>query len=178
VAATFATIVIYMGISPIRNRNIMEHKEFLMVLSYDVPITFGRNGTAKELDFTGIDFSDGGTQSWTSAPVAELGLQFPPARQDVVLHLEASPFVIPDVISAQHVFVFIGGSFIGFCIFKGHGVMAFSVGRSIMSGRPNRMCLVLPNATSPSASFIGDDKRELGICLSVRLRIFRVIRVG
>jgi len=66
-----------------------------MAISYNVPITFGRNGTAKGLNCGGIDFSEGGTQSWTSAQVAELDIQLPPARQDVIVQIEASPFIIP-----------------------------------------------------------------------------------
>lgn len=136
-----------------------------MAINYNVPITFGRNGSAKGLNCTGIDFSEGGTQSWTSAPVAELDIQLPPARQDVLVQLEASPFVIPDVLSAQQMFIFLGGLFIGYSALKSHEVMSFTINRSILSGRLNRMSLVLPNATSPSASFLSEDMRDLGIYL-------------
>jgi len=47
------------------------------------------------LNCDGIDFSDD-DRSWTLAPVGELDVQLPFARQDVVLEVEASPFVVPD----------------------------------------------------------------------------------
>jgi hypothetical protein len=137
-----------------------------MAISYNVPITFGRNGSAKTLNCTGIDFSEDGSQSWTSAPLAELEVQLPPARQEVVVQIEASPFLIPDVVATQQVFIFLGGMFVGFCKLTGHGVKAFPVNRSIISGRPNRMSLVLPNATAPSSTLESEDMRELGIYLN------------
>jgi hypothetical protein len=136
-----------------------------MPIDYNVPITFGRNGTARGLNCTGIDFSEGGTQSWTSAPVAELDIQLSPARQEINLQLEASPFLIPETIVAQQVFVFLGGLFIGYYTFRRHEVVIFSISRNILSGRPNRMVLVLPNATSPRDSFVSEDMRHLGIYL-------------
>jgi hypothetical protein len=137
-----------------------------MAISYNVPITFGRSGTAKTLNCTGIDFSEDGTQSWTSAPLAELEIQLPPARQEVQIQIEASPFLVPDVVACQQVFIYLGGIFVGFCKLAGHGVRAFPVNRSIISGRANRMSLVLPNATAPSALSQSEDMRELGIYLN------------
>jgi hypothetical protein len=56
--------------------------------------------------------------------------------------------------------------FVGFCKLTGHGIRAFPVNRSIISGRPNRMSLVLPNATAPSFALESEDMRELGIYLN------------
>jgi hypothetical protein len=136
-----------------------------MASSYNVPITFGANGTAQGLNCTGIDFSDGGDQSWTSAPVAELDILLPPARQDIMVRIDASPFLIPDVVLAQQVFIFIGGLFVGFHTLRSHQVMEFPLARGIVSGRQSRMTLTLPNATSPSSSLLSRDLRELGIYL-------------
>ena len=44
---------------------------------FNDPITFGRAGTAKELNCTGIDFSEDGNRSWTTAQFAELEIQLP-----------------------------------------------------------------------------------------------------
>jgi hypothetical protein len=137
-----------------------------MAISYNVPITFGQNGTAKTLNCTGIDFSEDGVQSWTCAPLAELEVQLPPARQEVMMQIEASPFLVPEVVAFQQVFIFLGGMFVGFCKLTGHGIRAFPVNRSIISGRPNRMSLVLPNATAPSFALESEDMRELGIYLN------------
>lgn len=136
-----------------------------MPISYNVPITFGKNGTAKDLNCSGIDFSEAGTQSWTSAPVAELDIHLPPARQDVLLQIEASPFVVPEIVAIQQLFIYLGGLFVGYCKLQSHEIKSFPLSRVILSGRPNRMSIVLPNATSPSASFLSEDMRELGIYL-------------
>lgn len=137
-----------------------------MAIAYNEPITFGSHGTARSLNCVGIDFSEGQNQSWTSAPMAELDIEVPFARQGVLFQLEATPFIIPDIISTQNVFIFLGGLFIGYCNFTGHGVSAFSINRNIMAGRPGRLSLAIPTATSPSSLHISDDKRELGICLT------------
>jgi hypothetical protein len=137
-----------------------------MAISYNVPITFGSSGTARGLNCSGIDFSEEGTQSWTSAPVAEMDILLPPARQDIALEIEASPFLVPTVLTTQQVFIYLGGLFVGFFRLAGHEIKAFPVSRNMTSGRPNRMCFVLPNATSPLAIQLSEDMRELGIYLN------------
>jgi hypothetical protein len=137
-----------------------------MVIAYNEPITFGSHGTARSLNCTGIDFSEDGDQSWTNAPMAELDIEVPFARQGVLFRLEATPFIIPDIISAQNVFIFLGGLFIGYCTLRGHGVSTFSVNRNIIGSRPGRLSLAIPTATSPSSLHMSDDMRELGICLT------------
>ena len=87
-----------------------------MIIAYNKPITFGRHGTAKDLQCTGIDFSEDGNHSWTKAPVAEFAIQLPVARQEVLLQLEAAPFIIPESVTAQKVFVFVGGLFTGYAV--------------------------------------------------------------
>jgi hypothetical protein len=136
-----------------------------MAISYNVPITFGRNGSAKALNCTGIDFSEDGAQSWTSAPLAEMDIQLPPARQEVLIQIEAFPYLVCDMVNAQQVYIFLGGMFVGFCKFTCHGVRTFPVNRSIISGRPNRLSLALPDATAPSSAMQSEDMRELGIYL-------------
>ena len=141
-------------------------QEIRMVITYNEPVTFGRYGTARNLNCTGIDFLEDGSQSWTSAPVAELDIQLPFARQDVIFELDATPFIIPDIVSAQKVFIFVGGMFVGYCALKSHDVRTFPVNRNVISGRAARLSLVIPTATSPSSLRIGEDMRELGICLN------------
>ena len=135
-----------------------------MLITYDKPVTFGRDGTARNPNCTGIDFFEE-NQSWTSAPVAELDIQLPFAQQDVMFDLDATPFVIPDRIAAQKVFVFVGGMFVGYCALTDHDVRTFPVNRNVISGRAARLSLVIPTATSPNSLHMGEDVRELGICL-------------
>jgi hypothetical protein len=137
-----------------------------MPLTYDEPITFGSGGSAARLNCTGIDFAEAASESWTSAPVAELDIQLPFARHDVALELEASPFLVPDVVPAQRLFIFLGGMFLGFCTLRGHARRAFSVNRNTVSGRDTRLSLVLPDAISPQRLRMSEDQRELGICLT------------
>jgi hypothetical protein len=137
-----------------------------MTINYNEPITFGRDGVAARLNCGGIDFSENGGCSWTLGPVADVDIQLPFARQDVEVRLEASPFVVPKLLMAQNVFVFLGGLFVGYYTLKGHMVRSFPVNRSVVSGRATRLSLVLPNATSPRTMDLNEDLRELGIYLS------------
>jgi hypothetical protein len=137
-----------------------------MTINYNEPITFGRDGNAVGLNCNGIDFSEDGGRSWTRAPVAEIDIQLPFARQDVVVQLEASPFLVPDRLSAQNVFIYLGGLFVGYYSLKGHTIRSFSVNRSVVSGRATRLSLVIPTATSPHALELSGDLRELGIYLT------------
>lgn len=137
-----------------------------MAVNYNQPITFGSKGNALSLNCTGIDFSEDGEQSWTCAPVAELDIPLPFARQDVFLQVEASPFLVPEIVSIQNVFVFLSGLFAGFYALTGHTMRQFPVNRSVISGRTTRLALVIPTAVSPSKLRMSEDLRELGICLS------------
>jgi hypothetical protein len=141
-------------------------QEKRMSVNYNEPITFGRQGSASALNCEGIDFSESGSQSWTCAPVAELDVQLPFARQDVTVELDASPFLVPDFVSAQNVFIYLGGLFVGFYILRGHMIRSFPVNRSVVSGRATRLALVIPTAISPNALHMSEDLRELGIYLS------------
>jgi len=145
-----------------------------MAINYDEPITFGLNGTASGLNCTGIDFSEYGDQSWTVAPVAEMDIQLPFARQDVVCEIEATPFTVPNHIEGQKLFVFIGGLFVGFSNLRGYGISNFAVSRSAISARAMRLTLVIPDATSPASVSRSEDMRDLGIYL--RTIIFRVAK--
>jgi hypothetical protein len=137
-----------------------------MTVSYNDPITFGRGGNASGLNCSGIDFSEEGTRSWTCLPTAEMDIQLPFARQDVEIQVEASPFLVPDAITAQNVFIFMGGLFVGFFTLTGHAVREFPVNRNVVSGRATRLCLVIPTARSPKALDMSEDLRELGIYLT------------
>ena len=136
-----------------------------MAISYNEPITFGRNGSAQRLNCNGIDFSEDGTQSWTNAPAAELDIQLPMARQDVLLEIEAAPFLIPNLVLVQNIFVFLGGLFTAFHALSSHNMMACLLNRNALPIRPTRLSLVIPTAVSPSSIGTGHDMRSLGICL-------------
>ena len=137
-----------------------------MTVNYNEPITFGRAGSAVNLDCNGIDFSDDANQSWTCLPVAEVDIQLPFARQDVVIQIEASPFLVPNAVSAQKVFIFLGGLFVGYYTLTGHTTRTFPVSRSVVSGRAARLSLVIPTAASPKELGLSEDLRELGIYLT------------
>ncbi len=137
-----------------------------MTINYNEPITFGRSGSALALNCAGVDFSDEGGRSWTFEPVAELDIQLPFARQDVAIEVNASPFLVPDVLLVQNVFIYLGGLFIGYYSLKGHAIRSFPVNRAVVSGRSTRLALVIPTATSPSSLNLSEDLRELGIYLT------------
>src|SRR5438045_508159 len=58
-----------------------------MAIGYNEFITFGRNGTARALKCSGIDFDEDGDRSWTSAPVVELDVPLSIPRQEVFLEI-------------------------------------------------------------------------------------------
>ncbi|MGA3402919.1 MAG: hypothetical protein ABSC95_27220 [Acetobacteraceae bacterium] len=136
-----------------------------MAISYNEPITFGRSGIAKTLNCSGIDFSEDGFESWTSAPVAEMDIPLAIARQEVLFQIDVAPFIIPDSLDAQNVFIFLGGFFIGFCMLTEPAVREFPIARNLISGRSMRLSLVIPTAKSPQSLRISDDLRELGLHL-------------
>ncbi len=117
------------------------------------------------LNCAGIDFSDI-EGSWTKAPVVEMDIELPFARQDVAVQLNADPFLVPKVLSVQQVFIFMGGLFVGFCSLRGHSRPSFPVNRSSVSGRTTRLSMTIPTATSPRALGLSDDERQLGIYLT------------
>ena len=143
-----------------------------MVINYNEPIMFGSAGTAKTLNCSGVDFSEDGFESWTNAPVAEMDISLPIARQDVVLEIHAAPFVVPDSLIVQNVFIFMGGFFIGYYVLAAPVVREFTIARNLISGRLMRLSLVIPTARSPRSLNMSDDLRELG--LHIRSITFRV----
>lgn len=135
-----------------------------MPLNYNDPISFGRGGSAQTLNCTGVDFSEWGG-SWTDAPVASLDIDLPYARQDVLLELDAEPFLVDRVLPAQKMFIYLGGLFIGFCTLRAHAIKSFRVPRANVSGRTNCLTLVIPTATSPQELGLSGDERQLGVYL-------------
>jgi hypothetical protein len=137
-----------------------------MVVHYNEPITFGCTGTARQLKCSGIDFDEDTSQSWTCGPVAELDFSLPFTEQGLSLEIEASPFVVPDLKPVQKIFVFLGGMFAGYSAWVAHAVKTFQVDRRAMTSETTPLTLVIPSAVSPTSLGIGEDYRELGICLS------------
>jgi hypothetical protein len=137
-----------------------------MAISYNEPITFGRQGTAKGMNCAGIDFSEEGSYSWTTSSVAELDIQLPLVRQEVTLQLDATPFIVQDAVAAQNMFIFMGGLFVGYRTVTAPEVVSILVNRSIIAGRLMRLSLVIPTAVSPYTLGMSEDRRDLGICLS------------
>jgi hypothetical protein len=137
-----------------------------MTFSYNAPITFGRNGTAREFNPIGIDFTENTPQSWTIAPTAELEIAFPFSRADITMELVAEPFLVPGAIVMQQLFLFVGGSFTGFVNLHGHATRSFALGRNAISGRTMKISLVIPTAVSPASLGLSNDERQLGLALS------------
>lgn len=132
--------------------------------AFNVPITFGRSGTAAGMGCSGIDFGDPGERSWTTAPLVEIEIRLPPAREDVTLEINTGAFSI-DSVPRQHVFGYLGGMFIGFWIVKDFGRITALVPRALLAGRVTRLAFALPNAISPMALGLSEDRRELGLHL-------------
>ena len=103
------------------------------------------------------------------APVAELEIELPFAKQNISFQIEAAPFTVANLVEFQQVFLFVGGLFIGFFTLHGFTSKTFPVTRSVLSGRETRVTLVIPTAISPKRLKLGDDEHELGIYISSML---------
>jgi hypothetical protein len=135
-----------------------------MSTTFNTPITFGRSGSAAAMDGIGIDFNDSGDRSWTTAPLVELEVRLPPAREDVTLDIDTGAYAREDAPS-QQVFAYFGGAFIGFWRVHAFGRISARIPRTLFAGRPARLVFVLPNVVSPLALGLSEDRRELGLHL-------------
>ena len=136
------------------------------MLQFNEPITFGPAGTAKELKPSGLSFDDAGPYSWTIAPMADLEVQLPIARDTISLEINATPFTPEGNISLQQVFVYLNGLFQGFCALEKHETRSIPIVRSALTTRASRLTFVIPTAASPKSIGVGDDIRELGLALN------------
>lgn len=134
-------------------------------------LTFGRAGNAAKLDCDGIDFTDTGEYSWTTAALAELEIKLPLAREDATIEIDTGAYC-GDTVPQQHVFAYLGGAFIGFWRVRAYGVLSARVPRHLFTGKATRLAFAIPTATSPFALGLGQDRRELGLHLhSITFRL-------
>ncbi len=136
------------------------------MLQFNEPITFGPSGSARELNPTGISFEDSGPYSWTIAPVAEIEIQLPLARETITLEVNATPFTPENTIASQQVFIYLNGLFQGFCSMDKREKKSITITRAALSTRPSKLTFVIPTAASPKSVGIGPDIRELGLALN------------
>jgi|SRR6185437_4105033 len=136
------------------------------MLQFNEPITFGPAGSARDLNPTGISFEDSGAYSWTIAPVADLEVQLPLARETIKLEVNAMPFTPENTIVSQQVFIYLNGLFQGFCSMERREKKSIALTRSALTTRPSRLTFVIPTAASPKSIGIGPDIRELGLALN------------
>ena len=142
-----------------------------MAIGYNTPISFGREGSAASLNCLNIDCSDSGDYSWTTGPLAEIDIRLPPAREDVVLAIDTGAYV-REGNPPQQVSVYLGGAFVGFWRVTAYGTLTAHIPRQLLTGRMTRLALVIPNAVSPFALGLGEDRRELGLHLhSITFRL-------
>lgn len=136
-----------------------------MVVAYDDPITFGRDGSAAGMSCRGIDFNDDGDRSWTTAPLAEIDIRLPLARNDISMEVLAAPFHVTTMVPRQQVFAYLGGAFLGFWTITEYGKHVARIDRVLLSGRPTRVSFAIPTAQSPCALGLSEDERVLGLHL-------------
>ena len=136
------------------------------MLQYNQPITFGRNGLARQCEPHGFSFEEDGAFSWTVDQLAHLELRLPIPRSDVVLEVQARPFIHETEIPYQQVYFYLNGLFQGFATFRSERTATFHLLRSAFSPRGNRLSFVLPTAKSPEQAGLSSDVRVLGLALS------------
>jgi hypothetical protein len=137
-----------------------------MILQYNEPITFGKNGTFAQLSPIGFDLSEDGPLSWTVLQYCEFQASLAIPRQDIAFYINATPFQMPDGNSAQQLFVYVNGLFQGFHTFRGSTEVQLSIRRHAITSRSTRIQFVLPNAVSPHSLGISEDLRELGLAIT------------
>ena len=137
-----------------------------IAIAYDRPITFGRAGNARTLNSRGIDFEEDGDHSWTCESTAELDIPLPLFQRNIALKIAASPFLVPDTLRSQQVFVFINSLFVGCISLDGFATNEFRLARLPISEQEIHLALAIPTAISPKKLGIGNDMRKLGIYLS------------
>jgi hypothetical protein len=129
------------------------------------PVTFGMNGSIKNLMPFGFDLGES-PSSWTTAQTAGFSLAIPPPQVDVYFQMTASPFLVEGRITGQQVFAFANGLWMGFHTFSGHTTTDFLLPRAALSSRAIRFTLVVPSAVSPNSLGLSKDLRHLGILIS------------
>ncbi len=136
------------------------------MLQHNETITFGRSGSITQFNPIGFDITENSPQSWTILPSCEFEIALSIPRNDLTFVLDATPFLVPGMVSSQSVFVYVNGLFQGFHIFRGSSLMEFSVRRHAINSRTTRMQFVLPDAVSPQALGLSTDLRELGLAFT------------
>lgn len=132
-------------------------------MNYNELLTFGRKGNAKDLTSTGIDFTDDASISWTIQQQCTIEFSLPIPRQDVMLEIDAFPFISVEKVESQQVFVYLNGLFQGFHTFRDRETVKFPIIRSAISSRSTLLSLAIPTAVAPKNLNLGNDLRALGL---------------
>jgi hypothetical protein len=130
-------------------------------------VTFGKNGSIREMDPYGFDLSEQ-SYSWTQEEVAGFSGMFGgsvPVDAGLRLHIAARPFIQAGHVDRQQFFVFINGLYVGFRTLSTAQEMDFFLPRNVLSPRGLRIEFVIPTAFSPKSAGISQDIRRLGIAL-------------
>ena len=104
--------------------------------------------------------------SWTVQQSCEFEASLSIPRQDIAFFINATPFQIPDKISAQSLFVYVNGIFQGFHTFRESALIQIPIRRHAITSRSTRIQFVLPNAVSPQSFGTSRDIRELGLAIT------------
>lgn len=110
---------------------------------------------------------------WTVGASSEVWLTDPGAG-DLLLEIDASPFVHPPEVEAQRLVVHADGVFVGSLVMREGGRRAMRVPAGALAGRQDvRISFMHPDAARPSDHGQADDARQLGLSFR-RLRLFGV----
>ena len=126
-------------------------------------ITFGGDGSIKRYSPVGLDLSEPGLLSWSSAPVVHFEAMIAPSRNDFILQCTVIPFLGQGRLGQQQVFVYVNGIWVGFHTIYNESELALPVPRSTISSRITRFSFVIPTAVSPKHLGLSDDIRILGL---------------
>jgi hypothetical protein len=140
----------------------------MAILKLNEAVTFGKNGSIREMDPSGFDLSEPG-MSWTQDEVAGFSVTLGgtvPLDAMLRLNIHGRPFIQPERIERQQFFVFLNGLFVGFRTLTAAAEIQFPLPRNVLSPRGVRVEFVIPTASSPKSLGLSEDIRKLGIALS------------
>jgi len=140
----------------------------MAILKLNEAVTFGKDGSIREMDPYGFDLSEPG-MSWTQDEVAGFSVTLGgtvPLDAMLRLNITGRPFIQLERIERQQFFVFINGLFVGFRTLTTAAEVHFPLPRNALSPRGVRVEFVIPTASSPKSLGLSEDIRRLGIALS------------
>ena len=138
----------------------------MRLLKLNEPITFGSRGNINEFALLGWSLEENNPDmTWTSKLEASLKFNAPTTAAALHLEIEGAPFLVDGMISRQTVWVHLNGMYCGLFSATDFFEQRIPLRGNWLEPRGNVLTFTMPLANSPKSLGIGEDQRELGICV-------------